>query len=463
MIRKMKFTYAVIALMLSALGAALQADHTSYSFDISVTPAIAVPAVSGLSAYTGSNLAPVTITVTGSNFFAGLSTSTVTEVKLGSTVLAGYTAVNESTITGVIIPAGLTIGTYDVTVTALGGTSVTSSADRFTVTTSAPTVSSLSVSTGSNLNPVTISVNGTGFFGGVNANTVTSVKLGTLTLTAGAVPNDSTITGVIIPAGRMVGTFDITVAAMGGTSATSVTDQFVVTTPLPAVGGLSASSGSNLAPATIVVSGTGFFGGVNANTVTSVKLGTLTLTAGAATNDSTLPGVIIPSGLAIGTYDVTVTALGGASLPVAQDVFAVTTDLPVVSVITPASGSKLANITVSIGGTGFFAGAGSSAVTAVSLGATPITDYYVISSSLITGAVIPAGLATGTYDIQVATIAGTSVTNSGDEFVAVDKAVVTGIAPSAGSNLSSVTVTATGASFFGGGASSTVTAVNLGA
>jgi len=461
--RNMKFTYAMLALMLSALGAALHADHTSYGFDISVTPAIAAPAVSGLSVSTGSNLAPVTITVTGSNFFAGLSTSTVTEVKLGNTILAGYTAVNDSTITGVVIPSGLNIGINDVTVAALGGTSVTSSADQFTVTTSAPSVSGLSASSGSNLNPVTISVNGTGFFGGLTSNTVTAVKLGTLSLVYSPASNDSTISGVVIPSGLALGTYDITVAALGGTSVTLSADQFTVTTPAPTVASLSTATGTNLAPVTISVNGTGFFGGIGANTVTSVKLGTLALALVAATDDSTITGIIIPSGLQPNTYNLTVVALGGTSVTSSADQFIVTTLAPSVSSLSASSGSNLNPVTISVSGTGFFGGIGANTVTSVKLGTLALALVSASDDSTIPGVVIPSGLAIGTYDITVTALGGTSVTSSADQYaIATSVPVVSSLSVSSGSNLNPVTVTVSGSGFFGGLGSSTVSSVKLG-
>ena len=271
----------------------------------------AAPVVTALSQSTGSNLAAVTITVTGANFWGGAGSSTVSAVMLGTHSLSPFAAANDSTIDGVIVPAGLMIGTYDVTVTNGAGTSATSYADKYSVTTAVPTVSSLSPSTGSNLTAVTISVNGSGFFGGIGANTVATVKLGTLTLTAGAATDDSTIPGVVIPSGLTLGTYDVTVAALGGTSVTSTADQYTVTTPAPVVSSVSPNSASGATPVTVSVTGSGFFGGLGSSTVSAVMLGTQSISYTVA-NDTSL-GAVIPAGLTGGTYDITVTALGGTS------------------------------------------------------------------------------------------------------------------------------------------------------
>ena len=271
----------------------------------------AAPVVTALSQSTGSNLAAVTITVTGANFWGGAGSSTVTAVMLGTHSLAPIAASNDSTIPGVIIPSGLSIGTYDITVATLGGTSTTSVTDQYTVTTPLPTISSLSTNTGSNLAAVTISVTGTGFFGGLTSNTVTAVKLGTLSLTYTAPVNDSVITGVIIPSGLALGTYDITVTALGGTSVTSSADKYAVTTPAPVVSSVSPNSASGATPVTVSVTGSGFFGGLGSSTVSAVMLGTQSISYTVA-NDTSL-GAVIPAGLTGGTYDITVTALGGTS------------------------------------------------------------------------------------------------------------------------------------------------------
>ena len=441
---------------------------TSSGDKFTVTSAVApVPTVSSLSVSTGSNVAPVTISVNGTGFFGGVGSGTVSSVKLGTlAIAAGYTAANDSTITGVVIPSGLALGTYDITVTALGGTSATVSGDRFTVTTPVPTVSGLSQTSATSAMAATISVNGTGFFGGIGANTVSAVKLGTLSIAAGyTAANDSTITGVVIPSGLALGTYDITVTALGGTSVTSLADKFTVTSvAAPVVSSLSVSNGSNLVPITISVNGTGFFGGAGSSTVSAVKIGTSAIVGYTATNDSTITGVIIPSGLAIGTYDVTVTALGGTSATVAGDRFTVTTPAPVVSGLSQTTASNTLPVTIIVSGSGFFAGLGSSTVSSVKFGTLSLTFSAASSDSAIPGVIIPALVLPGTYDVTVIAAGGTSATVSADKFIVTATVpVVSSLSVTTGSNLAAVTLNITGAGFFGGVSSSTVSSVKLGA
>ena len=132
------------------------------------------------------------------------------------------------------------VGTYTITYGAINGYN-TPSSQTFTLSTNStisfsgnysvtPTVSILSPSTGPNSSATTISITGSGFFGGVGSNAVTAIKFdnGTTSLTGYSVGSDSVITGAIVPSGVAVGTYNVLVTALGGTNTTS-TIKFVVT------------------------------------------------------------------------------------------------------------------------------------------------------------------------------------------------------------------------------------------
>jgi hypothetical protein len=90
---------------------------------------VAAPSVSGFSPSFGPPAGGTTgITITGTGFYGGGSSSAVTAVYFGSIAAASYTVTSDKQITATS-PAGS--GLVDVTVTTQYDTSTTSSADRF--------------------------------------------------------------------------------------------------------------------------------------------------------------------------------------------------------------------------------------------------------------------------------------------------------------------------------------------
>ncbi len=251
------------------------------------------PTVTGLSVTSGSTAGGTSVTITGTGF------SGVTGVKFGTVAGTGV-VVNSTTSITVTSPAE-SAGTVDVTVSAAGGTSATNPPnDQFTFTAPpAPTVTGLSVTSGSTAGGTSVTITGTGFSG------VTGVKFGTVAGT-GVVVNSTTSITVTSPA-ESAGTVDVTVSAAGGTSATNPpNDQFTFTAPpAPTVTGLSVTSGSTAGGTSVTITGTGFSG------VTGVKFGTVAGT-GVVVNSTTSITVTSPAESA-GTVDVTVSAAGGTS------------------------------------------------------------------------------------------------------------------------------------------------------
>jgi hypothetical protein len=156
------------------------------------------PTVTAISPTSGPASGGTPVTISGTNF------SGVTAVKFGATAAASFT-VNSATSITATSPAGA--GTVDITVTAAGGTSGTSAADRFTfnaATTQTMLVSSLNPSnfgqavkftvtvTGSSGTPTgTVTFNDGGvaigsaaLVGGVASFTTASLKTGVHSITA---------------------------------------------------------------------------------------------------------------------------------------------------------------------------------------------------------------------------------------------------------------------------------------
>ena len=225
----------------------------------------ALPTVSNVNPNTGPSAGGTSVTITGTNFFAGAT------VNFGGNTVTS-TFVNGTTLTA-ISPTGT--GTVDVTVTSLGGTSAPNPpADRFAYV-AAPTVTGVNPNTGPPAGGTAVTISGTNFTG------ATAVRFGGNAAGAFSVVSAAQITATS-PAGT--GTVDVTVTTPGGTSATSGADQF----SYAAAGSTVAlSSSQNPSSAGQAVRFTATVSGVTpTGTVTffdgGTQLGTATLSAGTA-------------------------------------------------------------------------------------------------------------------------------------------------------------------------------------
>ncbi|MBT0770667.1 IPT/TIG domain-containing protein [Kineosporia sp. J2-2] len=372
------------------------------------------PVVTAVSPARGPLAGGTTVVVTGTGFTAASS------VRFGASNATSYVVNSAFQITAVA-PAGAA-GTVDVTVTTVGGTSATSTADQY-VYVAAPTVTGLAPAAGPIAGGTSVTVTGTGFTG------ATSVAFGGVSTTSFTVSGDTQL--VVTAPAQAVGTVDVVVTAPGGTSATSSADRFTYYA-VPTVTAVSPASGPTGAGTVVVITGTGFTGasgvrfGANPATSFTVNSGTqITATA--------------PAG-SVGTVDVTVTTPGGTSAPTSADQFTYVGP-PVVSAVSPARGPLGGGQSVVITGAGF------TGATTVRFGASNAASYVVNSATQIT-AVTPAGSA-GTVDVTVTTVGGTSATSSSDQYSYVNAPTVSAISPSAGPVGGGTTVTVTGTGFTG--------------
>ena len=125
-----------------------------------------------------------------------------------------------------------------------------------------------------------------------------------------------------------------------------------------------------------------------------------------------------------------------------------TTPCPVVTGLSPASGTMAGGYTVTIAGTGF------TGATAVRFGTTAATITGVTSTSITV--TVPAAAAAGTVPVRVTGPGGTSASVPADIFTYLPGPVVTAVSPRAGPVAGGTSVTITGAGFSG------VTAVDFG-
>ena len=392
---------------------------------LSAGPASITPTVTSVSPTSGPTAGAASVTITGTNFTG------VTAVTFG-TVSATPITVNSPQSVTVPAPAG-SPGKVDVTVTATGGTSATTSADLYTYA-AAPTVSAVGPSSGPTTGGTSVTVTGTNFTG------VTAVKFGSTTANSFSVTSTTSIT-VPAPAGSP-GPVDVTVTAAGGTSSTSPADQFTYTvSTTPTVTGLSPASGPTAGATSVTITGTNFTG------VTAVKFGTVSATP-ITVNSPQSVTVPAPAG-SPGTVDVTVAAAGATSATSTADHYTYLS-APTVSAVSPSSGPLAGGTSVTITGTNF------TGVTAVHFGTASATPITVNSAQSIT-VPAPAG-SVGPVDVTVAASGGTSTTSTADQFTYLVSSTptVSVVSPSSGPPTGGTSVTITGTNFTG------VTAVHFG-
>ncbi|HEV7524756.1 MAG TPA: IPT/TIG domain-containing protein, partial [Acidimicrobiia bacterium] len=345
------------------------------------TGSVCTPIISSVSPSSGPTAGGTSVTISGFDFTG------TTAVNFGATPATTFT-VNSSTSITATAPAG-TAGTVDITATDSAGTSSTSTADQFTYV-GAPTVTSVSPTSGPAAGGTSVTITGTGFTG------ATAVNFGATAATTFTVNNATTITATS-PA-HSAGAVDVTVTTPNGTSATSANDQFTFVAA-PTVTSVSPTSGPAAGGTSVTITGTGFTG------ATAVNFGAAAATTFTVNNATSITATS-PAHSA-GTVDTTVTTPGGTSATSAADQFTFLA-APTVTSVSPTSGPAAGGTSVTITGTGF------TGATAVNFGATAATTFTVNNATSIT-ATSPAH-STGTVDITVTTPGGTSATSANDQF-----------------------------------------------
>jgi RHS repeat-associated protein len=397
------------------------ADHFTYTTSPTDPP---MPVVVGLSPASGSTRGGTVVTIVGTGFTGA------NRVTFGSTPAS---IIQVSTYVIVVqAPAG-SAEAVDVRVTTPQGTSNITPVDGFTyVPPPVPVVTGLSLTNGTTLGGVVMTVIGTGFTG------ATQVTVGDTPAGIVSFISDTAIS-FRTPAHARAEVVDVRVTTPGGTSAVTAADQFTyLLPPRPAVTGLSLTSDTTLGGALVTILGTALTG------VTAVSFGDVS--RGFLVNSDTSVTVLAPMH-APGVVDVTVTTPGGTSQMVPADHFTyVPPPRPVVTAIGPTSGSTVGGYFVTILGSGF------TQASQVTFGGTPSAPFSVISPGEIT-ARAPAEPA-GTVDITVTTLGGTSDCIDADHFTYVrpPQPVVTGVGAATGTTPGGNRVTVSGSGFAGASA-----------
>jgi hypothetical protein len=250
---------------------------------------VPAPTVSSVSPDAGPLDGGTTVTITGTNLNNasvdfGLTPATILDDLNGQIVVAD--------------PAGMA-GATNVTVTTAGGTA----SDPFTYV-APPTVTGVSPNAGPLVGGTVVTITGT------NLANATLVEFNSIPAT---VVNDSANQIIVDAPANSVGTADITVTSVGGTSALSSADQFTYAAP-PNITAVSPSSGPIWGGTSITISGS------NLATATAVEFGSIAATF---VIDSATEITATSPEVSAGTVDVTVTTAGGTSNKSAADQFTI--------------------------------------------------------------------------------------------------------------------------------------------
>jgi hypothetical protein len=373
----------------------------------------AAPTVTGVSPGTGSPAGGTAVTITGTHLGGA------TRVAFGGTS-AGFEVESDTSITA-YAPAAEAAGTVDVRVTTAGGTSARTSADRFAYVVTRPVVTAVAPTSGPQDGGTEVTITGSHLSG------ATDVEFGR----AAAVfwVNDDTSITAYSPTAGAAGTVDVTVASYETRSATSAADRFTYL-PAPAVTGVGPATGPAAGGTSVTVTGTGFAG------ASEVDFGGVPASFTVA-GDSSLTAVS-PPGTA-GTVDVTVTSDGGTSPAGAGDEFTYVDAPPLVTGVSPGTGSEDGGTLVVI------SGASLANTVEVDFGGVSAPFGVIDDTSVL--ALSPAG--TGAVDVTVTTDAGTSAASAGDLFTYVPAPVVTGVTPAGGPSAGGTVVTIAGTNLAG--------------
>ncbi|HEY3812702.1 MAG TPA: IPT/TIG domain-containing protein [Caulobacteraceae bacterium] len=374
------------------------------------------------------------VTISGSGF------ANATAVKFGAAAASSF-RINDDTSISAIAPAGAA-GTVDITITNAAGTSATAAADQFTYI-AAPSVTSLSNTSGPTGGGTVVTISGTGFSG------ATAVHFGALAGLNVTVNSATSITATA-PA-ESAGVVDVTVTGPGGTSATGAGDQFTFIPP-PTVTGVNPTTGSMAGGTVITITGTSF---VN---VLNVQVGGVSAT-GITVNSPTSVTATTPLRRGSpGAVDVVVITSNGPSRANSADEFTyvnlAATTTSVASNHNPSSSGTAVTFTATVSGPGSPSGTVqfSDANGTFSAGVALSSGHAAYTTSAI--AVTSGDLVTASYSGDSGNAASTGTVN---QTVLALPPTVTSVSPGVGPTTGGTTVTITGTSFTG------ATAVKFGA
>ncbi|WP_213816880.1 IPT/TIG domain-containing protein [Glaciihabitans sp. dw_435] len=381
------------------------AGNTPQTFTYLASPS----AATSLTPTSGAEIGGTPVTITGSGFTGA------TGVTFGGTPAAGFTVVDDTTIT-VTTPLHAP-GAVDVIVVDAAGNS---DPLGFTFLSIASNTTAITPDSGPEIGGTPVTITGSGFTG------ASSVTFGGVAGTDFVVVNDTTITATT-PRHAPGATDVVVVDPLGGNSSPLTFTFGSVASDATSV---APDSGTELGGTAVIITGTGFTG------ATGVTFDGVAGTVFSVVNDTTIAVTTPPH--APGVVDlVVVDAAGGNSAPID---FEFTADASDATSLAPTTGSEAGGTVVTITGTGF------TGATGVTFGGAAGTNFTVVNDTTIT-VTSPAG-APGTVDVVVLDAAGGNSGPLDFTYVAVGS-VATSLDPATGDEAGGTDVTITGSGFIG--------------
>jgi hypothetical protein len=342
-------------------------DTQSGTLSGAFTYLAAPPAITLVNPNTGSSLGGTAVTITGTGFVAGAT------VTFGGTAATAVTFDSATQLT-VTTPAH-TAGAVDVVVTNPDAQSVTSTGGYTYTAAAAPTVTSLSPSSGTTGGGTVVTITGTGFATGA------TVAFDGLAATAVSVAGATSMTAAT-PA-HAAGAVAVVVTNPDSQTGTLGAGFTYAASAAPTVTAVSPASGSKGGGTAVTITGTGFLAGATVDFGGSA--GTNVTVAGATSITATTPAH------AKGKVIVKVTNTDAQSGSLANGFEFL--DAPTLTAVDPALGATTGGTALKLTGTNFLAGA------KVTVGGTAATNVVIVTATEIT-ATAPAHAA-GAVDIVV--------------------------------------------------------------
>jgi hypothetical protein len=327
-----------------------------------------------------------------------------------------------------VSPAHAAATTNARVTTPIGLSAVVTPADQFTFSAAPvlPVVTGVSPASGPVAGGTSVTITGTGFTG------TTAVSFGGVAAT-NVVVNSATSITATSPA-HAVGAVNVRVTTAAGQSAVvTPADQFTYVA-FPMVSGVSPVSGPPAGGTSVTITGSGFTG------ATVVTFGGVSATNVVVNSDTSVTATS-PAHAAATTNVRVTTPVGQSAVVTPDDQFTYSSApvLPVVSVVSPASGPLAGGSGVTVTGSGF------TAASSVAFGGVAAESVSFVSSSELD--VTSPAHAAGMTNVRVTTKAGQSAVVTADQFTYAPAPKITKLSPKSGPAAGATSVTITGTGF----------------